>query len=66
MSSRLFEKGDDVAVFCPTDPSSQYEHGFVGTIVGFKVDNMAVVEDQEGNCWNVLYNDMEHDGDQYD
>ena len=56
---RFFEKGDDVIVKDPTDDNSLYKNGFIGTVVSFKQNDIVVVEDQDGDCWDVDYCDLE-------
>lgn len=47
-----FSIGESVFVPVPEDNDIWMDE-FAGTIVMFKGDDLAVVEDQDGDCWDV-------------
>lgn len=48
----MLKVGDSVIVGEPR-ADDLHQHGFMGTVVAVKSDGVVVVEDQDGNCFDV-------------
>ena len=60
MNAEFFSKGDSVNV----EPADDICHEFTGTVVGFRNGNV-IVEDQDGDCWEVDAEQLSFCSDQY-
>lgn len=51
--------GMSVDVSEPLSPDSPHNHAFQGTVKSTDFDDYVVVEDQDGACWGISFNEIE-------